>query len=128
MAPAPVGRFCWVDLAATDASRAVDFYTGLFGWSARVQPANGGTFVGLAYKGRDLGSLYQMNQSACEAGVPSHWTPYVRVADVRSASRRARELGGSVAVEPFAVDGMARIAIIVDAVGATLGIWEELRE
>ena len=128
MAHAPAGRVCWVDLAATDAPRAIEFYTGLFGWGARAEAANGGTFVRLEHDGEDLGSLYQLRRAARDAGVPSHWTPYVRVGDVNEACTRAMELGGSVAVEPFAVDGVARIALIVDPVGASFGIWEELHE
>lgn len=126
MAAAPTGRFCWMDLAATDAARAIEFYRGLFGWSARSQPANGGTFFRMSHAGRDVGSLYQLNRSMQEAGVVSHWTPYVRVEDADAASRRAATLGGVVAVEPFAVDAMARIALIVDPVGSTFGLWEEL--
>ena len=114
-----------MDLAATDATRAVEFYSGLFGWSARLQPANGGTFVRLSHAGRDIGSLYQVNRSMLKAGVASHWTPYIRVDDADIASRRAAALGGVVAVEPFAVDAMARIALIVDPVGAAFGLWEE---
>ena len=121
----PAGRFCWVDLAATDASRAIGFYTEMFGWNAHEQPANGGTFVRLTHGDRHVGSLYQMNRPAREAGVASHWTPYVRVDDAQAASRRAASLGGLVAVQPFTVDGMARIALLVDPVGASFGVWEE---
>ena len=32
-----IGRFCWVDLAATDAARATDFYGQVFGWASREQ-------------------------------------------------------------------------------------------
>ena len=128
MSPAPAGRFCWVDLAATDAARAIDFYTGLFGWRASSQPANGGTFVRLTRDRRDVGSVYQLDKSAREAGVVSHWTPYVRVDDAAAASARVRALGGSIVVEPFVVDGMARIALVADPVGAALGLWEGLRE
>jgi len=32
-----------------------------------------------------------------------------------------------VAVEPFIVEGVARIALIVDPVGAAFGLWEDLR-
>ena len=124
----PVGQFCWVDLAATDASRARDFYTELFGWGAVIQPANGGTFLRFTQGGRDVGSAYQIRPSALEAGMGSHWTAYVRVDDAMSAAQRARELGGRVAVEPFVVDGIARIALLVDPVGAVLGVWEKLRE
>jgi uncharacterized protein len=125
MQAVPAGSFCWVDLAATDASRAVDFYGRLFGWRAQSQAANGGSFVRLSLGHRDVGSLYQLKAAAREAGVPSHWTPYVRVDDAWTACRRAVELGGSVVVEPFVVEGTARIALIVDPGGATLGLWEE---
>ena len=125
---APVGQFCWVDLAATDASRARDFYTELFGWGAVVQHANGGTFVRFTQGGCDVGSAYQIQRAALEAGMGSHWTAYVRVDDAAAAARRARELGGSIAVEPFVVDGIARIALLVDPVGAVLGVWEQARE
>jgi predicted enzyme related to lactoylglutathione lyase len=123
----PVGRFCWVDLAATDASRALGFYTELFGWDAVIQPANGGSFVRLTQGARDVGSLYPLRRSALHSGAGSHWTPYVRVDDVDAASHRALSLGAAVAVEPFVVDGMARIALIVDPVGAAIGLWEDLR-
>jgi predicted enzyme related to lactoylglutathione lyase len=126
MARAPAGRFCWVDLAATDATRAIDFYGSLFGWDAAPQAANGGVLVRLTQRGRDVGSLYQLARPALDQGVRSHWTPYVRVEDATAASDRARALGGSVAVEPFAVEGMARIALLVDPDGAAFGIWEGL--
>ena len=124
MAAIPAGRFCWVDLAATDAARATEFYTGLFGWGAATQAANGGTFVRFTHLGRDVGSLYQLNAAAREANVASHWTPYFRVKDALATSELACALGGSVPVRPFTVDGMARIAVIADPVGATFGIWE----
>jgi predicted enzyme related to lactoylglutathione lyase len=114
-----------MDLAATDAARATEFYTELFGWSAHTQAANGGNFVRISHGGRDIGSLYQMQRSLLQSGVASHWTPYVRVADAEAASRRAAALGGAVAVEPFTVDAVARIALIVDPVGGAFGLWEE---
>ena len=125
MPTAPAGRFRWMDLAATDAARAIEFYTGLFGWSVHSQAANGGVFVRLSHAGGDIGSLYQLQRSMLKSGAVSHWTPYVSVRDVEAASRRAAALGGAVAVEPFAVDAMARIALIVDPVGAAFGLWEE---
>jgi predicted enzyme related to lactoylglutathione lyase len=41
------GRFCWVDLAATDADSAKKFYAHLFGWTSCEQSANGGSFTRL---------------------------------------------------------------------------------
>jgi predicted enzyme related to lactoylglutathione lyase len=123
MHDATAGRFCWVDLAATDASRAIGFYGELFGWSASEQAANGGTFVRLTHEGREIGSLYQLRR---DVGLSSHWTPYVRVQSAAGTCDRVVALGGRVAVAPFEVDGVARIALVVDPTGASFGLWEEI--
>jgi uncharacterized protein len=120
------GQFCWVDLAATDAGAAQAFYGQLFGWSCGEQAANGGHFTRLKLSDKDVGSMYQLSAAHRERGVPSHWTPYVRVDDVELAARRAAALGGQVLVQPFAVSGVARIALILDPVGAHVGLWEPL--
>ena len=118
-----VGRFCWIDLAASDAAEAKAFYRRLFGWKAVEQHANGGIFTRLCSLDRDVGSLYQM-EARLARKVPSHWTPYVRVEDVELAAQRASELGGQVLVRPFVVSGVARIALIMDSVGAQVGLWQ----
>jgi predicted enzyme related to lactoylglutathione lyase len=120
-----VGLFCWLDLAASDAAEAKAFYRGLFGWTAIEQHSNGGIFTRLCSLDRDVGSLYQMGAKFARK-VPSHWTPYVRVEDVELAARRASELGGQVLVRPFVVSGVARIALIMDSVGAQVGLWEPI--
>jgi predicted enzyme related to lactoylglutathione lyase len=122
----PEGHFCWADLAATDAQAAGDFYERLFGWRPERQAANGGHFVRLRLGGRDVGSLYQLGREALESGAASHWLLYVHVTDVEEAARRAESLGGRTLVRPFEVSGVARIAVIADAVGAPLGLWEPL--
>jgi predicted enzyme related to lactoylglutathione lyase len=121
------GRFCWVDLAASNARQAQDFYGRLFGWTAREDRANGGAFTRLALDGREVGSVYQLQRAHLERGVPSHWTPYVRVDDIDSATSRTAAFGGEVMIPPVVVADMARIAIIVDPVGAHLGLWQPLR-
>ena len=111
---AMVGRFCWVDLAATDAARATDFYGQVFGWAPCEQPANGGSFTRMRLSGQDVGSIYQLKRAHRDQGVPSHWTPYIRVDDVDHVAR------GVV------VSGIAQIALILDSVGAQVGLWEPI--
>ena len=48
----------------------------------------------------------------------------MRVDDVDAAPQRAVALGGEIIVHPLAVDGAARIALILDCVGAQVGLWE----
>lgn len=117
--------FCWHDLAAADTAAARRFYGAVFGWSAAVQRANGGSFLRLRSGQCDVGSLYPLSRAHLGAGVPSHWTSYVRVEDVDAAARRVQDAGGSVLVTPFAVDSTAIIALIADPAGAMLGLWQD---
>jgi len=120
------GAFCWVDLAATDAAAARSFYRGVFGWAAHEHAANGGTFTRWQLDGRDIGSMYPLSAAQREHQVPSHWTAYVRVNDIDTAAQRVVACGGRVLVQPFLVTGVARIALVLDAVGAQLGLWQSL--
>jgi predicted enzyme related to lactoylglutathione lyase len=120
------GRFCWLDLAARDAGQAIRFYEGLFGWSARTEAANGGVFQRFVHRGRDIGSLYQISAALVARDAPSYWMPYVAIDDIDDTTRRAAALGGAVIVPPFKVSGVARIALIADAVGAHVGLWAPL--
>lgn len=120
------GQFCWLDLAASDAAAAQAFYKNLFGWTSEPQRANGGFFTRLLLSGRDIGSMYELRRLHLDQGVPSHWTPYVRVTEAEEAARRAMSAGGRVVVPPFTVSGVARIALVQDPVGALIGLWEPL--
>jgi len=117
-------RFCWVDLAAVDSRGAADFYRGLFGWQTETQHANGGEFKRFTAEGETVASLYQLDARQIAAGVPSHWTPYISVADIDESATRARTLGGQVVIKPFQVDGMARVSLVTDPDGALIGLWE----
>ena len=49
------------------------------------------------------------------------------VKSVKDATSRADLLGGIVIVDPFVVSGVARIALILDSVGAVVGLWEPIQ-
>jgi uncharacterized protein len=122
------GGFCWLDLATSDAAAAREFYSRAFGWTFHDRHVCGGVFTVAHLADRDFASLYQLRQTQLAQGVPSHWTPYVRVASVDEACSRLPPLGGEVIVRPFDVAGTARISLVQDAVGALLGLWQPLAE
>lgn len=124
---APLGGFCWLDLAAADATLAKTFYARAFGWTFHDTQANGGRYTRLRAGGQDVGSLYQLRPTQLEHGVPSHWTPYILVDNADATARRIPQLGGRLVVAPFDVPGTARIALVEDAVGALVGLWEQKR-
>lgn len=120
------GSFIWHDLAAADTAAAVDFYRAVFGWTALTEYANGGRFIRLRSDGHDVGSMYALSRQERELGVPSHWTPYVCVESVEATTRSVEAAGGVTLVRPFEVEGVARIALIADTLGAVMGLWESL--
>ncbi len=128
VANSPDGQFCWLDLAASSADRAQEFYARMFGWRAQQRAANGGAYTRFQLGERDVGSVYQLQRRHIDGGVPSHWTPYVRVANADAAAWRAVSLGGEAVIRPFLIPGVARIALILDAVGAPIGLWEPVAE
>jgi hypothetical protein len=126
--PPPSGTFCWLDLAASDAMLARRFYAQAFGWTFRDEAALGGHFTRCHAGDHEIGSLYQMYRAQVERGVPSHWTPYIRVHDVEAGGQRVAAAGGSLGIAPFDVPGIARIALAQDAVGALIGLWRPWHE
>ena len=71
--------------------------------------------------------MYRMSQREREHGVPSHWTPYVCVRDIDATADRVEAAGGAVLVQPFDVEGVARIALVTDSIGSIMGLWESPR-
>jgi len=126
LSKADSGHFCWLDLAATDADSAKTFYRDMFGWTSHEQRANDGSFIRLRLSDQDIGSIYQLRATLLERGMSSHWTPYVRVNQLEDSVRRVVLCGGTVVVHPFLVSGVARIALILDSVGALVGLWEPI--
>jgi hypothetical protein len=118
------GRFCWVDLAAADEAAAHGFYGRLFDWTTRVHRLGDGSFTRFCLADEEIASVYQLSRRHRNHGVPSHWTPYVAVADAERTAARAAALGATVVVKPFDVPGIARIALVEDPIGALFGLWE----
>ena len=119
------GTFCWVDLATTDPAGAKAFYGALFGWEADDMPAGEGmVYTMLRLNGDYVAALYEMEAGQREQGVPPYWFHYVTVDDADAAAARARELGGTVQVEPFDVLDSGRMAIIQDPTGAIFATWQ----
>ncbi len=118
------GAFCWLDLAAIDADVARRFYAQAFGWTFVEARANGGRFTRCFAGDTEVATLYQLPRAQVESGAPSHWTPYVKVESADAAARLAARAGGRLLVAPFDLADTARIALLQDAAGALVGVWE----
>ena len=119
--PSPrTGEFIWNELVATNEAVAGKFYAGLFGWKA--VPFGKGVEYTLFKQGKDKNGLGGMMKCP-HPNLPSHWLPYVCVADVDKSVARAKKLGAQICVGPMDVPTVGRLAVFVDPQGAAIGIF-----
>jgi uncharacterized protein len=116
----PNGTFCWVDLGTRDVAGARAFYRGLFGWEIRDLPAGeGGGYSMCRLDGADVAGIHRHGEDE-----PVDWSSAISVDDADAATARARELGATVLMEPFDLQGVARMAQIQDPAGAVVTLWQ----
>jgi predicted enzyme related to lactoylglutathione lyase len=123
----PHGAFAWTELYTTDFEAAKAFYGDLFGWSYQDQPVPGDLRYSLCLvNGKPVGGLMDMPPGEREAGVGAYWGVYIHVDDLDAALAKLGPAGGSVLGEPFEIPESGRMAMVKDATGATLGLWQML--
>ena len=118
----PLNRVVWPELMTPDEIGAVDFYTGLFGWSTK--PASGiesAEYVEWVNHGESIGGMLPMRGDQWQ-GVPPHWQVYVTVADCDERVARATALGAKICVPPRDIPNTGRFAMFFDPQGAAISI------
>ena len=117
--PPAVGAFCWNELTTSDAGKAKDFYSTLFGWGVMEMDLG------------EMGPYWMFRQGEQEVGgmsqsgdQPPAWLPYVAVADVDASAARAGELGGAVYVPPTDIPNIGRFSIVGDPTGGTIALFK----
>lgn len=113
--PGP-SAFCWESCRSTDPERSRAFYEALVGWTST--PMMPGMYLMSAPEGMvaDLG--------ATPAGVPSHWSTHVAVADLAATRAKVEALGGTILAAEVPVPGFGRMCTFQDPQGAYLSIFQ----
>ena len=111
------GALCWCELDTTDTASAQKFYTGLFGWGAKVSPE----YTEWQKKGTSIGGLMKIPK---EWGpVPPNWLVYFASDDVDATAAKAAKAGGKTIVPPGDIPDMGRFAVLADPQGAVFAIF-----
>jgi hypothetical protein len=118
------GNFCWPELATADSAKAKAFYAGLFGWHPVDVPSAGGTYTLLQLRGLDVAALRSLSDSEKAQGIPSYFLTYISTASADASAARAAELGGQALFGPFDVEGIGRMAVVMDPGGVVFALWE----
>ena len=113
------GTFTWNELNTHDASKACEFYSSLLGWRFEEMPMPDGVYRIAKLGDNTVAGLFEMKGKDFE-GVPPHWLSYIEVDEIDKRARAAKQAGATMIREPFDVEGVGRIAILKDAVGALI--------
>jgi predicted enzyme related to lactoylglutathione lyase len=109
-----------LELHTGDLPGARAFYAGLCGWRPEEISVPSGSYLALALGAGLGGGIVQ-----CGARRPL-WLPYVEVADVETATERARELGATVVLEPREGPAGWRGVVAAPAAGE-VAFWQPKR-
>lgn len=118
---ATTGSFCWNELTSKDPKASVAFYSAVGGFTSEAMEMPGmGTYSVLNSGGQARAGI--LAPPMPEA--PHAWTPYVQVESADKSTERAKKLGATVVVPPTDVPGVGRFSIVIDPLGAAIGILQ----
>lgn len=113
----PTGVFAWDELLTADPGEALRFYGRLFGWEAEPLTE---TYSVFRTDGEAVAGLTRKPETA----PASCWLAYVEVPNLEAALARAEDFGALATLKPVTVAGVGRFAVMLDPVGAPIGLFE----
>jgi uncharacterized protein len=116
----PLRPVVHIELHTRDLERAREVFERLCGWRSDEVDAGCGSYATLGLGGRISGGIVEC------ATLRSLWLPYVEVADIEEATRRARALGASTLLEPREGPAGWRSVIASPATGE-IAFWQPKR-
>ncbi|MFG2209621.1 VOC family protein [Streptomyces sp. NPDC048638] len=123
-APYAPGTPCWVDLAAPDQQAAIDFYSGLFGWTGEIGPPETGGYAVCQLHGKPVAGIMAAVPMGGQPAPPTVWTTYLASADADATEQAVNSAGGTVLMPVMDVMTLGRMCIAADPAGAGFGVWQ----
>lgn len=121
----PVHVFCHADLNTTDVQAARNFYGTLLGGHFTETQLEGQSVHDMGrIDGHAVAGLAQLPPNALEAGMRPCWAPYVHVADAVRTLATGEAAGGTTVMPLFAVENSASFAMMKDAVGTEVALFQ----
>jgi predicted enzyme related to lactoylglutathione lyase len=121
--PPQPGLFVWDELHTTDQAAAGKFYGSLFGWTGKVGEGDPMKYWHWMNGGKDIGGMLTLQQP----NIPPHWLAYIGVADVDGSTKKVRDLGGKVLMEPMDVPKVGKFSVVQDPTGAAFSLFRSAR-
>ena len=118
-----IGTVCWNELMTNDEQKAGEFYSELFGWTAKTQQMGDGSMYTMFNLGdTQVGGMMKIQEEWGD--VPPNWMVYFAVENCDTSVEKVTSLGGQIIVPTTAVPDVGKFAVIQDPQGAVSGIIE----
>ena len=124
-ASSPTGKFVWYEYMGNDLKAAVDFYTGVVGWSAKDAGMSGFVYQILSTGSTMVAGMMDVPNEAKAMGAKPSWLGYIWVEDVDKALPKLTAAGGKVYKEPADIPGVGRFAVVADPDGAAFMLFRD---
>jgi len=117
------GSWIWNELYTEDPDKSVAFYKAIGGFEVetmKMDSAGPGPdrYDILKSDGKGRAGIMKM------PGAPQMWMPYVKVANTDATVAKAKELGATLQMPAETVPNVGRLAVLIDPLGAPLGILQ----
>lgn len=116
------GEPVWVELCTAYPDQAEAFFEGLFGWQARHESLENGTYCICESSGRDVAGI--CDASLLHEGRRHGWITYFAVDDMDRAIARGEALGATVLLDPRHLPAAGTGATMRDPHGAAFGLYQ----
>jgi predicted enzyme related to lactoylglutathione lyase len=110
-----------VDLGVDDITRAVTFYSQLFGWDIQPGPPEAGGYRMCLKDGLPVAGIGPKQGPPEDAPA---WTVYIASDDAEETAGKITAAGGQVLVAPMGVMDVGRMLIAADPASAVFGVWQ----
>lgn len=124
-ASSPTGKFAWYEYMGNDLKAAVDFYTGVVGWSAKDAGMANFAYEILSTGSTMVAGMMDLPAEAKAMGAKPGWMSYIWVEDVDKALPKLTAAGGKVYKEPADIPGVGRFAVVADPDGAAFMLFKD---
>ena len=115
-------KFVWFDYVVQDVAKATGFLGELFHWKTQEIPFGGGvTYTMLSVDGEGIGGILKTPPGAPPE---AHWLAHLRVANAKTASDKAVQLGGKLLKPAAKMGDFGTMAIVADPLGGAFALWE----
>ncbi|MFG3508003.1 VOC family protein [Streptomyces sp. NPDC047821] len=120
MAAFTEGTPCWADAMLPDLEAGKRFYGELFGWTFDEGDEAYGNYTNAFSDGKRVAGLAPKR----DGRMPTVWGVYFSTPDAVATTRRIREAGGQMVMDPMPVGSFGTMAQAADPGGAVFGLWE----